>query len=428
MSQRRRILLVAHHCNPEWGSEPLIGWRWAHHLSRQAEVTLVTHVRNRPALERAEGAPPTIHYVDTEKLAARVNWINSHLWAKAAVVNKSLLEIVSLNAFDKAACRIAEPLCAQGAIDLIHRVSPISPRARTRLGSLGVPFVLGPVNGGMRTAPGFLSVARRERAWAQALRPLARLFDPFQRTFRDARSVLSANRTTLSVIPERDQARTTLMCENAVEVDQFEPVYARSGPTLRLLYLGRLLPYKGVEYALRALARLPQDLDVRLDVVGDGADRARLEGIAAELELGARVAFHGACAVDEVPGWMKGCDLFLLPSVRESGGSVNLEAMACGKPALVAGHGGPAETVDESVGRVLPATSEADLIAALSAAIEELARDEKMRERLGRAARAHIERHYTWAGKAARALELYEELLGGGRPDSGPEATQRRAA
>ena len=94
----RRVLLVAHHANPSWGSEPLIGWRWASALDRRCELTLVTHARNRPAIEAAGGLRGAVHYVDTERLARAVNWANDHLWARAAVVNRSLLEAVALSA------------------------------------------------------------------------------------------------------------------------------------------------------------------------------------------------------------------------------------------------------------------------------------------------------------------------------------------
>lgn len=405
----RRVLLVAHHCNPEWTSEPLIGWRWVSGLAERTDVTLVTHVRNRGAIERA-GLDAEVHYARTERLAAAVNRLNDRLWSKAAVVNRSLLEAVALGAFDRAAFRVARDLVARDRIDVIHRVSPISPRAPSALGSVGVPFVIGPVNGGMRTAPGFVDVALAERAWAQTLRPLARVLDPFQSTFRDAAHVFSANRTTLGVLPETAHEKTTILCENAVDIARFRPRIRRSGRVLRALYVGRLLPYKGVQFLLRALGSMPAGTPISLDVVGDGPARAELEALSAELGLSDRVTFFGAVPSAEVPRWMESADVLVLPSVRESGGSVPLEAMAAGTPAIVADHGGPAETVIDGTGVRVEATSPETLIAGLRSALTAYAADEAKRSAAGRAGVAHVRRHYTWAGKVERALAVYDQV------------------
>ncbi|MEO0652307.1 MAG: hypothetical protein AAFZ65_16665, partial [Planctomycetota bacterium] len=199
MSQPK-VCLVAHHCNPGWGSEPLIGWRWASTLATRADLTLITHARNRAAIE-AEGLRATVEYVDTEALAARVGRWNRRLWGDAAPVNHLILETIAQAAFDREATRLARRAVREGRVELIHRVSPISPRFPSRLGTLGVPFVVGPLNGGMRTAPGFEEIARSEREGALALRGLARLLDPLGRTFTTADAILVATETTREALP-----------------------------------------------------------------------------------------------------------------------------------------------------------------------------------------------------------------------------------
>lgn len=404
------VVLVAHHANPSWGSEPLIGWRWARFLDRKCRLELVTHVRNREAIEASDALRGRVHYVDTEALAARVNRWNDRLWGKSAPVNRLLLETLTQREFDRGAVRVARRLVGEEGARLIHRVSPISPRYPTRLGQLGVPLVVGPWNGGMRTAPGFDEVARRERDGFLAARSLARVLDPFRSTLRSAASILVANETTREFLPEPHRSRAITVCENAVDPALFEPRYERSGRALRVLYLGRLLVYKGVEYLLRAAARASEITELTVDVVGDGPDRARLEALANELGL-ANVRFHGSVPVDQVPRCLRDCDVLCLPSVRESGGSVPLEAMAAGKPALVADHGGPRETVVDGVGFRLDTSSPAALTADLWRRLVQLSRDEGLRERMGRAAREHVARHYTWDAKTDAALAVYRDCL-----------------
>ena len=125
-ARRPKILLVAHHCNPEWTSEPLSGWKWARELDRRVDLHVITHVRNREAIERAGTLNGTVYYVDTEKTANRINALNDRLWPKAATVNRLMLDAFALRAFDREAYKVARRLVAAGEVELIHRVSPIS--------------------------------------------------------------------------------------------------------------------------------------------------------------------------------------------------------------------------------------------------------------------------------------------------------------
>ncbi|MFT5290892.1 MAG: glycosyltransferase involved in cell wall biosynthesis [Planctomycetota bacterium] len=408
-----RVLLVAHHCNPEWGSEPLIGWRWASHLDQAINIELITHVRNQPAIERAGVLRCKVHFVDTETLAARIDRWNTRIWRRSSPVNRLALEALAQLAFDRAACRIARRCIASGTVDVIHRVSPISPKFPTRLGTLGVPMLLGPINGGMTTMPGFGEIRRREGEAFLCVRPLARLLDPFRRTFASASKILVATEGTRRALPRVHRSRAITMSENAVELAAFTPSFARCGPQLRALYLGRLLPCKGVETALRALAQVGDTADVTLDIVGDGPDRARLEALTQTLQLEGRVVFHGAVHVTEVPARMQACDVYVFPSVRESGGSTVMEAMAAGKPVIVANHGGPAETVTGGTGFALDANGPDALVSALARTLHSLADDEELRSSMGRSARRHVEDRYTWNKKVASVLRYYDEVSSG---------------
>lgn len=415
-SSRPRILLVAHHCNPEWGSEPLIGWHQARSLAERTDVTVVTHVRNRPALERRTDLRATVEYVDTERLAKRIQTWNDRLWKGGGVTNRMFLDTVTQRAFDREAVRIARRLVDAGRIDSIQRVSPISPRYPTKLGQLGVPFVLGPVNGGLRTAPGFPEIDRRERTRFLALRGLARVLDPFRTTLHTASAVLAANRHTLDMLPFGVRRKAEVLSENAVEIERFEPRFERRGERLRILYCGRLIPLKGVDFLIRGLAGWSATTDFLLDVVGDGPERARLEALSNSFGLGERIRFHGHVAVEVIPGFMRGCDVLCLPSVRESGGGVVLEAMACGKPAVVLDHGGPPELVGTDAGICVQADSDQTLVAGLAAALGALADDEPRRRACGEAARARVERHYTWTAKSWQELRLHCSLTGKALP------------
>ena len=416
-----RVLLVAHHANPELTSEPLIGWRWAKELDRRTNLRLITHVRNRRAIEAAGGLRGEVLYVETERLARNVNQINDLLFPCSGSVNRLLLETIAQKSFDRHAVRIAKALVERGEVDLIHRVSPISPRYPSALGTLGVPFLIGPINGGLHVPPGF----DKEGGFAlHRLRSLSRLLDPLARTMTSADTIFVANEVTRRCLPKKVQDKCLVLSENAVEIDRFALETERAPGPLRLLYLGRLLRYKGVQYVLEAMRRLPAGLDLQLRVVGDGSYRRELEALARAAGLQDRVRFDGWITHDKVAGAMRECDVFVLPSVRESGGSVVLEAMAAGKPVLVADHGGPSETVRPEVGLKLSCESEEQLITGLVRSIAHLNFNEPRRLRMGRAARELVEETYTWQAKADRAIEAYRSALAKRRYGAGAPALQ----
>lgn len=412
---RPSVLLVAHHCNPDWTSEALIGWKWVRELRERVDLHVATHIRNERWIS-AHGDPGCkIHYVDTEKLAKRINWANDKLWGSKAILNKSALEVLTQLAFDKHVTRLAKRLIRDEGVELIHRVSPISPRYPTRLGRLGVPLIVGPVNGGMQMPEGFPEIAAKEKAGFQSVRRLARLLHWLKPTWKYTSRILLATRTTQTVIPDAYHDRCEIFCENGVDVAQFDDTPIPS-TVFRINYLGRLIPCKGVDMLLQALARMQFSGSWRLDVVGDGPERERLESLAEELELSERVVFHGNVHNTRVAGFLQNCDVSCLPSVRESGGSGVLEALAAGRPVIAVAHGGPAETLDSEVGILVPPDGTEAVIQGFADALDRLASDPGLRRRLGSAGRERIERLYAWPRRAERMLGMYGELLGHGSP------------
>ncbi len=157
------------------------------------------------------------------------------------------------------------------------------------------------------------------------------------------------------------------------------------------------------------MARLP--FPWRLTVVGAGSEEAALHKQAGMLGLQASVSFTGALPLAEVARCMARAHVFCLPSVRESGGGVLLEAMAAARPVVAVDYGGPAEIVDEEVGRLLPSTGRAALVAGLVETFADVvAHPEAWWER-GLAGRRRVEERHTWPRKIEAAIDLYRHCL-----------------
>ena len=183
-----------------------------------------------------------------------------------------------------------------------------------------------------------------------------------------------------------------------------------------LLFVGRLVPYKGVDVLLRAL----HGIDATTLLVGAGPLRARLETQARELGLSG-VRFLGAVSDAELTALYHAADLFVLPSVTraEAFGVVQLEAMACGVPVVSTNlpSGVPWVNQHDKTGLVVP-PGDAD---GLRQALLALLTDRRRREALGCYARERVGREFTLTRMAQLTSGLYRGVLRGDAPCAGSD-------
>jgi glycosyltransferase involved in cell wall biosynthesis len=108
---------------------------------------------------------------------------------------------------------------------------------------------------------------------------------------------------------------------------------------------------------------------------------------------------------------MRNAQAFVFPSLREFGGGVVLEAMACGLPSIIVDYGGPAELVDTTSGIKIPLQAREPLIEQLQHAMETLVADHDRCQRLSAAATNTVRRLHTWTAKAATIRTMYDALI-----------------
>jgi glycosyltransferase involved in cell wall biosynthesis len=149
----------------------------------------------------------------------------------------------------------------------------------------------------------------------------------------------------------------------------------------------------------------------RLTIIGSGSEEAALRSQAEALKLQDRVVFTGALPLAEVARRMAAAHVFCLPSVRESGGAVVLEAMAAARPVIALGYGGPAEIVDEAVGRLIPSTGREAVVPALAQALADIPDNPERWRQRGLAGRERVGQRHAWPVKIEAAIELYRKCL-----------------
>lgn len=174
------------------------------------------------------------------------------------------------------------------------------------------------------------------------------------------------------------------------------------------LYLGRLKRYKGVEFALRAVAAARRSRpDITLDICGQGDDRPRLERLAVEHRVNDAVRFLGYVSEEEKRRLLRRAWAVVFPSPKEGWGITNVEAAACGTPALASDSPGLRESVQNGVTGYLVAHGD---VAALADRMLALAADPSLVNRLGVAARRFAE-GLSWDSAARATLAHLEKTV-----------------
>lgn len=161
---------------------------------------------------------------------------------------------------------------------------------------------------------------------------------------------------------------------------RYEPAASASCWRGRLLYVGRLDPVKGVDLAILALARLPAETTLTIVGAGAPAYEAGLRREAEALGVAERVTFAGAAEAGELPAFYAQSDAVLFPvRWQEPWGLVPLEAMAVGRPVIATAMGGAASYLRDGRNAIVVPPGDPS---ALAAAVERVAHDRGLRERL----------------------------------------------
>lgn len=380
------------------GSEFAVGWNWAVSLRRAGhDVVVLTRSQSRAAIERALAGVtevPRFAYFDVAKA---LRWqrrgplhLHSILWQWQA----------------------AEFACAlhrRERFDRVHHVTYAGLRAPSFMGKLGIPFIFGPVGGGER-APWHLregydfatSVIELAR---DAANVLVRLSPLMKSTFRQASHIYVTSPETLAIIPRRYRDKTDI--ELAIGIESL-PESAKAAPSvrqegLRVLYAGRFVDYKGMNFGLRGFSRLAQgDPTARLTMVGEGPAKSRWQQLARSLGVDRQIDWVGWQAGDTMHEVYTRHDVLLFPALHDTGGMVVLEAMRHGLPVVCLKLGGPSALVNASCGRIVDPEGKtaADVGAEIGDALILLA-DDAIRNEISKGARARCE-EFSWSRKVAR--------------------------
>ena len=412
MKQPLRVLLSAYACEPGKGSEPGIGWNWALGLARAGhEVWVLTRANNREAIERALAGE-----VEPE-LRARLHFAYYDLpaWARWWKRGGHGVRFYYL-LWQWGAYRSARALCRTTRFDLVHHLTFGVFRHPSFMGRLGLPFVFGPVGGGetaphalRRTFPlrGYLADAARDLAnWLVRIDPL------MASVYRGAAVTLCKTAETLQRIPGRYRGKCRVHLEVGTPGSEPPPPRRHAAQEgFRVLYVGRLVYWKGLHLGMMAFARLlERHPGAQLTVIGAGPDEAWLRTQARRLGIEGSMTWVPWLERDEVLHAYPRHDVFLYPSLHDSSGNAVLEALAGGLPVVCMKLGGPGELVNDGCGIRVAAGESAQVVRGLAHALGSLADRPQLIEQMSQAAQQRAHKQYSWNRQVERMEALYLEL------------------
>ena len=174
----------------------------------------------------------------------------------------------------------------------------------------------------------------------------------------------------------------------------------------RVVFLGRLVPHKGLGWLLKALAQVKSD--VRFDVAGEGYAREEMQRLAERLGLGDRVMFHGWVPPETAKKLVESARAVVFPSLwHEPAGLVTLEAAAYGRPVIASRVGGIPEYAHEDYSLLVDPND----VSGLASAIEQLATDRTLAETMGRRGRTAVEQDFSMASFLDDLDAFYQRAL-----------------
>jgi glycosyltransferase involved in cell wall biosynthesis len=268
-----KVLMSAYACEPDRGSEPGIGWHWAVQAAHQHDGWVLTRANNRQVIEEELHLRPVARlHVIYHDLPVWARW-----WKRCNQGVNLYYLIWQLSAL---------PLVRRWheivRFDVGHHITLGSLRHMSFLAFIGIPYVWGPIGGGESAPLQFYASFGFMGAVKEMVRDISNLLtrvDPLVRLNGHRASLILATTPETTVrLPRPFREKTQIMPATGVSVETghcHEHIQSLHG--LRLLYVGRLLHWRGVHLAIRAIATLVREgIDVEFTVIGDGPFRSKI--------------------------------------------------------------------------------------------------------------------------------------------------------
>jgi len=399
-----KILMITWACDLEDISEPEISAKWVKEISKDHEVTVFS-ISKPERYGCVKEQFPDINVIEWQDIR-----VPKFLERFRAIVKPGYLPYYFKARY------FLKTFLKENDFDVIHHLSPFAWRYPSPAIGLGVPLVKGPVAGGLKTPPGLALASNEKKGFFSLLRGTDDFRIKFDFILKNSYAkidhVLMAAPYVQELLSRLSIQSSSIEVEHGLsEEPKVKKVSAKTKEEVQLLFVGRVIPTKGLLYAIRAYAQSGVVKKSCFTVVGDGEDLQRCKDEAKKLGIENRIVFLGWCSRAKVEQCYEDADIFFFPSYREPTGGVLLEAMTYGLPSITSSYGGTDYMVDESCGIKVSPKSEDFFVSGLSAGLETLVLNKELRKKLSQAAQLRANTFFNWVEKRQRMTAIYQGLI-----------------
>jgi len=404
---------VAENASMQMGGEAARPLHYFLHLhKRDIDVRLVTHERTREELAALIPDKLDRVYFVADRPIQRLLWRFRRILPLLFYETSfgALIHLVT----QVHQRRLIRRLIAEHGVNLVHEPIPISPKRPSVMHSLGVPVVIGPLNGDMDYPSAF---RHRENVLTRAFVRLGRwLAHPLNWLIpgkRRAAVILVSNERTAAALPHGCRGKVIQLVANATDMSIWQPGERsdRDGVAPCFVFLGRLVPFKVVDVLIEAFAKVVSSTPARLQIIGDGSERSALESQCERLGVSDHVEFCGWLKHEDAVVRMNDADVFVFPSLRDPGGAVIMEAMCLGLPVVAGDWGGPPDYAGPDSGFLVKPVDYQQYVDDLADAMRRMAESPELRRQMGAAARRKAVAEFDWSHRVDRLVEIYGSIL-----------------
>lgn len=402
------ILYIAYSCNPFQGSEDKIGWNVPVESAKTNKVYVISKEEQRKPVEK---------YL-SEHDVKNIEFFFVDIPSFYKKIFSGFMYSGRLNIWNKRAFQVAKRICIDKKIDIIHQITPVEFRAIGDYGKIqNTKFVCGPLGGAEK-----LPKELKDYAKGHAIVEIVRLIINYcykvklriTGKFNDCNYLMFANKETLEFVGKHDQINRKPMTEIAVDQTEISKKLVRNklnqGKCI-FLVAGRMIYRKGIDLLLDALMRVPENFEYEVRIVGEGPELEHLKKrCVADNNLSKHVRFTGSIPYSEIEKQYEEADVFIMPSIRETTGTVLLESMARSVPVITINKFGGAILLDDSTGWLYEGDSKESYINNLKDKIIMCVSNRKEIEIRGENARKKAEM-YTWQEKNKKYQEIYKNIM-----------------
>ena len=408
-TNKPKIFVSAYACEPGLGSEIGVGWHWVLEMSKHFELWVLTRESNRCTIEPWISDHPEfsgIHffYFDLPKWA--------RFWKKGLRGVRTYYNI-----WQACTNRIVKRTMQDNNIKIFHHLT--YGNVLWKVSSYGQKqfFIWGPV-GGLETIPAEYSThyAGKSRLieWVRRLAVKALpLNSGFKKRCKNADLMLCKTEITRDLIPAKYRNKAVLFTDVAVEENPTAITKSTNGKDngiVEFITVGRLDAWRGFDLVIESFARVAKEnKKLHLSIVGKGADKQRLKGIAKSLGVQEQVTFTGNVPMDEYYRLIAASDVVVNASLKEGAVTVSFDSMAMGKPLICLDTTGYTRYFSNEYAVVIPRTGRNEVIANLATAMERMTNADE-RKSFGEKAK-NAGAQFTWQARGEEFKELLNSKL-----------------